>query len=93
MGGGQAIVADIHRQVVDVHHRWQLALESGLRPVAAGTILAAVWVLMQALEGGWLARAIALLATSALLVTRLNPILLPSCWAGLFVALHGLAPA
>ena len=58
-----------------------------------GTILAAVWVLMQALEGGWLARAIALLATSALLVTRLNPILLPSCWAGLFVALHGLAPA
>ncbi len=158
VGGGQAIVADIHRQVVTVHHwmtegqfvdafavsrmapgpgallvtligwqvagvlgaivatlgifgptafliygvaslwqrhqgkRWQLALEAGLRPVAAGTILAAVWVLMQALEGGWLAKTIAVLAGATLTVTRINPVLLLVCGAGLFIALHGLTP-
>jgi chromate transporter len=126
VGGGQTLVAGIHRQVVDNHHwltetqfvdafaisrmspgpgtllvtligwdvagvwgaivaslaifvpsallvyglarlwaryrgaRWQLALEAGLRPVAAGMILASGFVLLQALEGGWPARCIAL---------------------------------
>ena len=157
VGGGQAIVADIHRQVVDVHHwmtevqfvdafavsrmapgpgallvtligwqvagipgavvatvglfgptafliygvaslwrrhqgkRWQLALEAGLRPVAAGTILAAGWVLLQALEGGALAKTIAVLATLALMLTRINPVLLLACGAVAFVTIRGLA--
>ena len=73
--------------------RWQLALEGGLRPVAAGMILAAVYVLMQTLEGGWLAQGIALLSTTILMLTRVNPILLLVCGAGIFVGLHGLAAA
>ena len=155
VGGGQTVVADIQRQVVEVHHwmtptgflnafaisrmapgpgsllatligwqvagfwgavaatlgifgptygvaqlwtryrgaRWQLALEGGLRPVAAGMILAAVYVLMQTLEGGWLAQGIALLSTTILMLTRVNPILLLVCGAGIFVGLHGLAAA
>ncbi len=152
IGGGQTVVADIQRQVVDVHHwmttaqfvdtfavsrmspgpgsllvtligwqvagipgavvatigifapttfliygvahawqrykgaRWQIALERGLRPVTAGMILAAVWVLLQSLEGGWLARAISLAATAALVTTRVNPLVLLACGAVVFVA-------
>ncbi len=73
--------------------RWQRALEGGLRPVAAGMILAAVYVLMQTLDGGWLAEGIALVSTAILMLTRLNPILLLVCGAGFFVGLHGLAAA
>ena len=157
VGGGQAIVADIQRQVVDVHHwmsasdfvtdfaisrmapgpgsllatligwqvagfwgavvatigifgppailiygvarlwsrykgaRWQLALEGGLRPVAAGMILAACYVLLQSLEGGWLALVIAFVATGALLITRINPLVLLACGAGTFMAMHAAA--
>ena len=68
--------------------RWQLALEAGLRPVAAGMILAAGFVLLQALEGGWLARGIAIAATGALMVTRINPLLLMAAGAAVFIALH-----
>ena len=159
VGGGQTVVADIQRQVVDVHHwmtstaflnafaisrmapgpgsllatligwqvagfwgavaatlgifgptavliygvahlwtryqgaRWQRALEGGLRPVAAGMILAAVTVLMQKLDGGWLAQAIALVSTTILMLTRINPLLLLVCGAGIFVGLHGFARA
>ncbi len=159
VGGGQTVVADIQRQVVDVHHwmtstaflnafaisrmapgpgsllatligwqvagfwgavaatlgifgptavliygvahlwtryqgaRWQRALEGGLRPVAAGMILAAVTVLMQKLDGGWLAQAIALVSTTILMLTRINPLLLLVCGAGIFVGLHGFAGA
>ena len=159
VGGGQTVVADIQRQVVDVNHwmtstaflnafaisrmapgpgsllatligwqvagfwgavaatlgifgptavliygvaqlwtryrgaRWQRALEGGLRPVAAGMILAAVYVLMQTLEGGWLAQAIGLASTATLMLTRVNPLLLLVCGAGVFVGLHGLAAA
>lgn len=158
IGGGQGVVADIHRQVVEVHGwmgeadfvnafaisrmapgpgsllvtligwqvaglwgavaatvaifaptailiygvarlwhrregaRWQRALEAGLRPVAAGLILASVFVLLEALEGGWLARAIAFASTGALAVTRVNPLVLLLCGAGIFVALHDLMP-
>lgn len=156
IGGGQSAVADIHRQVVDVHgwmtqaqfvdafaisrmspgpgsllvtligwqvagfwgavvasiaifvpttfliyavaHVWQRyegaralrALETGLRPVAAGMILAAVYVLIQALDGGWPARGIALASTAALMLTRVSPLLLIAAGAGLFLALHAL---
>ena len=47
--------------------RWQLALEAGLRPVAAGMILASGLVLIEALDGGWLARGIAVASTGVLL--------------------------
>ena len=70
--------------------RWQRALEAGLRPLAAGMILATVWVLLGALEGGWLARAIALAATALLLVTPISPLLLLALGAAAFVLLHAL---
>ncbi|MEP9377006.1 chromate transporter [Aquabacter sp. CN5-332] len=153
VGGGQSVVADIQRQVVDVHHwmtqaqfvdafaisrmapgpgsllatligwqvagfwgavlatiamfgptafliygvahvwsryegaRWLKAMEAGLRPVAAGMILAAVYVLLQALEGGLAARLVAVGATAALLLTKVNPLLLIAAGMGLFMAL------
>ncbi len=156
VGGGQTLVAEIHRQVVDNHHwltetqfvdafaisrmapgpgtllvtllgwdiagvwgavvaslaifvpsallvyglarlwaryrgaRWQIALEAGLRPVAAGMILASGFVLLQALEGGWPARCIALASTALLLVTRVNPIALMALGAVVFIGLHAM---
>ncbi|WP_345815148.1 chromate transporter [Paraburkholderia sp. PREW-6R] len=154
VGGGQAIIADIQRQVVDVHHwmthaqfvndfaiarlapgpgsllatligwqvggvagavvatlslflptafvmygvahlwtkhrgaRWQVALQSGLRPVAAGLILAAVYVLVKGLEGGWIAWVTALVATGIVMTTRVNALLVIAGAAGVFVLLH-----
>ena len=142
VGGGQTTVAEINRQVVDVHHwltqaqfinafaitrmapgpgsllvtligwqvagfwgavvttlamfgppaillfviayfwrrqsgaNWQLALEGGLRPVAAGMMAASVYVLVRALEGGWAAQAIALISTALVMFTRVNALLL-----------------
>jgi chromate transporter len=61
--------------------RWQLALERGLRPIAAGMILAAGWVLLRTLDGGWAARTIAVLSATLLLNTRVNPLLLMLCGA------------
>ena len=154
IGGGQAIIADIQRQVVDVHHwmtaaqfvndfaiarmarpgsllatligwqvagfwgaviatlalfgptafliygvahlwrrhraRWQIALEAGLRPVAAGMILASVWVLLQALDGGWAARAIAVASTLCVIYTRIHALLLIAIGALLLVGVHAL---
>lgn len=68
--------------------RWQRALEGGLRPVAAGMILASVYVLLGSLDGGWPARLIAVASTAALMLSRVNPLLLPVAGAGVFVALH-----
>ncbi len=65
--------------------RWQLALEAGLRPVAAGMILASGLVLIEALEGGWLARGIAVGSTALLMATRVNPLLLMSLGAVVFI--------
>lgn len=142
IGGGQSAVADIHRQVVSIHHwmtsaefldafaisrmapgpgsllvtligwhvagfwgavvatlaifgptallilgvahlwsrhqgaKWQIALETGLRPIAAGLILAAVYVLLVDMAGGWVARLIAALSTVILLTTRITPLVL-----------------
>ncbi len=158
IGGGQAVVADIQRQVVDVHHwmtqaafvndfaisrmapgpgsllvtligwqvagipgavvatagifgptafliygvahlwtryrgaRWQVAIEGGLRPVAAGMILAAVFVLLRSLDGGWLARGIAFASTGVLMTTRIRPIPLLAIGAAIFIAAHMLLP-
>ncbi|WP_179402987.1 chromate transporter [Burkholderia guangdongensis] len=156
IGGGQAIIADVQRQVVDVHHwmtatqfvndfaiarmapgpgsllatligwqvagfwgaviatlalfgptafliygvahvwkrhqgkRWQIALEAGLRPVAAGMILASVWVLLQGLDGGWPARVLALVSTVCVMRTRVNALLLILAGAAIFVAMHAI---
>lgn len=154
IGGGQAIIADIQRQVVDLHHwmthaqfvndfaiarlapgpgsllatligwqvggiagalvatlalfgptaflmygvahlwkkhrgaRWQNALQSGLRPVAAGLILAAVYVLVKGLDGGWFAWTTALVATAIVMTTRVNALLVIAGAAIFFVLLH-----
>lgn len=159
IGGGQAIIADIQRQVVDVHgwmthaqfavdfaisrmapgpgsllatligwqiagfwgavvttmallaptgvlvygltHVWSryrgapilTALERGLRPIAAGLILAAGWVLLQTLDGGAAAKVIAVGATAALLISRVNPILLLFIGALLLLAVYALGGA
>jgi chromate transporter len=65
--------------------RWQLAVEQGLAPVAAGMILAAGVVLLRSAEGGWLAWAVALGSTLALLFTRLSPFLLLGAGAAIFL--------
>lgn len=154
IGGGQSAVADMHRQIVDVHHwmtasqfvdafaisrmapgpgsllatligwqvagfwgavaatvgifgptafliygvahlwsrfegaRWQRALETGLRPVAAGMILAATYVLIQAMDGGWIARSTALVSTALLMLTPINPIVLIATGAAGFIGLR-----
>jgi chromate transporter len=156
IGGGQTIIAEIQRQVVDVHHwmthaqfvsdfaiarfapgpgsllatligwqvagpwgaviatlalfgptaflmygvaylwdkhkeaRWQNALQAGLRPVAAGLILAAVYSLTRGLDGGWLAQVTALVSTVIVMTTRISPVLLIAGAAVLFVALHSV---
>jgi len=156
IGGGQTVIAEIHRQVVDIHHwmssaafvddfaisrmapgpgsllvtlvgwqvggawgaivstlaifgptalliygvahvwrkykgaRWQTVIEAGLRPIAAGMILGSVYILLQALEGGWPARLIAFASTTCLFVTRINPLLLLGCGAATFIAIHAL---
>ena len=66
------------------------ALEMGLRPVAAGMIAASVYVLLEALEGGWSARAITLVATALLMLTRVGPLVLLAGGAAAFVALLAL---
>lgn len=156
IGGGQAIIADIQRQVVDVHgwltHAqfatdfaisrmapgpgsllatligwqiagfwgaviatlallaptglliygithiwarykgapWQGALERGLRPVAAGMILAAGWVLLKSLDGGLPAKVIAIASAVLLLKTRFDPLLLLLCGALLLLGMNAL---
>jgi chromate transporter len=65
---------------------WRLALERGLR--AAGMILAAVYVLFRSLDGGWLARVIAIASTCLLMATRVNTILLLTMGAATFVAIR-----
>jgi chromate transporter len=158
IGGGQTIVADIHRQVVDVHHwmtaaefldlfaisrmapgpgsllvtligwqvsglsgaivatlaifaptavmtfciariwertkgaKWQIVVEAGLRPIAVGTILASVYVLLRALDGGWLAQAIALASTGILMMTPVNPLILLLGGGLTFAAVQTIMP-
>ncbi|MCB8882132.1 chromate transporter [Acidisoma cellulosilytica] len=154
VGGGQAIVADIQRQIVNSHHWmlpkqfvdafalsrmapgpgsllatligwqvagfwgavvstiaifgptailvygiahlwsrykgavWQQAVEAGLRPIAAGMILASGYGLLHALDGGWVARGIAAGATIILLRRRTNPLILLAVGAVLLTGLQ-----
>ncbi len=73
--------------------RWQVALEAGLRPVASGMILASGLVLVEALDGGWLAKGIAVASTALLLATPVNPVVLMAGGAAAFVLLSGVLPA
>lgn len=157
IGGGQSAIADINRQVVDVHHwmtqaqfldafaisrmapgpgsllvtligwqvagfwgavvatlsifaptavliygvahlwsrnreaPWKRALETGLRPVAAGMILAATYVLIRELAGGWIAQVLVLVSTAVFLTSKISPLIVLSLGAVVFIALHGLA--
>lgn len=157
IGGGQSAIADIQRQVVEVHHwmsdaefldtfaisrmapgpgslivtligwklagfwgavvgtlaifgpttflilgvahlwrryrgaRWQVALETGLRPVSAGMLLSAGYILLQALGGGIYALVVAGASTVVLLATRINPLVVIGAGAGIFLVLHHVA--
>ncbi|MBE9606927.1 chromate transporter [Acetobacteraceae bacterium H6797] len=52
---------------------WQVAVERGLAPVAAGMILAAGATLLTAAEGGWLAYAVAFGTAALMLFTQRSP--------------------
>ncbi|WP_420102585.1 chromate transporter [Bosea sp. (in: a-proteobacteria)] len=67
------------------------ALERGLRPVAAGMILAASYILIGSLDSGWIGRGLALASTALLMATPVNPLLLIGGGAGCFILLHLLA--
>lgn len=67
------------------------ALERGLRPVAAGMILAASYILIGSLDSGWIGRGLALASTALLIATPVNPLLLIGGGAGCFILLHLLA--
>ncbi|NHN86705.1 chromate transporter [Acetobacter musti] len=56
--------------------RWQTALETGLRPIAAGLIIAAGYVLIRGMAGGWPTRVITIVTTGILLKSRVTPLLL-----------------
>jgi chromate transporter len=156
IGGGQAIIADVQRQVVSVHHwltrtefadvyaisrmtpgpgslyitligwrvagfpgalaatiaifaptiiltyfiagfwsrhkdaGWKKSLEMGLKPVAAGLVLASVYVLLVNLTGTPWAQIIALGSTILLFVSRINPLALLALGGGIFLAAHQL---
>jgi chromate transporter len=67
--------------------RWQKAVERGLAPVAAGMILATVFVLLRSSEGGWLAWAVAMVSAAVLLLTRLSPFIVLGGGAAAFLLL------
>ena len=67
------------------------ALERGLRPVAAGMILAASYILIGSLDSGWIGRGLALASTALLMATPVEPLLLIGGGAGCFILLHLLA--
>jgi chromate transporter len=56
-------------------------------------ILAATYVLLQSLEGGWLALAIALSSTAILMTTRANAMIMLCGGAVIFAAGHALGLA
>ncbi len=71
--------------------RWQVAVERGLAPVAAGLILAALTVL-EAARGGAAAWVVAGLSTALLSLTRVSPFLLLAAGAAAFVLLRAGSP-
>ena len=70
------------------HARWPRIFEAALKPVAAGLILASVYVLITNLNGGRWAQAIALCSTATVILTRIQPLLLLACGGAAFFVLH-----
>ena len=68
--------------------RWQESFETGLKPVAAGLVLAGVFVLFTNLGGAPWAQMIALGSTALLFVKRTNPFLLLAAGAAIFLTAH-----
>ena len=66
---------------------WQIAVERGLAPVAAGLILAGSLTLFRAATGGWLAWVVAIVATVVIAMTELNPLLVIGGGAAVFLVL------
>jgi chromate transporter len=154
VGGGQAILADVQRQVIDVHHwltrtefadiyaisrmapgpgslyitligwhiagfygalaatvgifapstiavyliagfwsrfkasPWLIAIETGLKPVAAALVMSGVYVLLTTMAGAPWAQILALSCTALLLAVRINPLILISMGSLFFVTAH-----
>jgi chromate transporter len=70
---------------------WRTALEAGLKPVAAGLILAGAYGLFMHLNGGLLARGIALVSSGVLLATRTGALLMLAGGATIFLAANFLS--
>jgi len=68
---------------------WQIAVERGLAPLAAGLILASTVTLARGLSGGWLSVVITLLSTLAMTLTRLSPLWVIGGGAVMFLVLGG----
>lgn len=66
--------------------RWQRAVEAGLRPMAAGLVLASSLAVLRAAEGGWLAWVMAAVSTAVLMRTRTSPFVMLGAGAALFLA-------
>jgi chromate transporter len=69
------IYAVAHQWTKHRGKRWQIALSKGLRPVAAGMILAATSFLMRSMTGGLTADLICLASAALLTAKRANPML------------------
>ena len=67
--------------------RWQVAIERGLAPIAAGLILSAALTLVRASQGGAYAWVVAGGSTGVLYFTRMSPFLLLAAGAAVFLAL------
>jgi chromate transporter len=70
------------------HADWRKRVEAGLRPVAAGLILAGVYALASTLSGAPWAQIIALIATALLSWKRIHPLLLLAGGAIVFLLGH-----
>jgi chromate transporter len=68
------------------------AVRAGLVPLAIGLVLASGFVLARAADRDAMTVAITLLAATALLLTRINPIWLMAAAAGMGVALRAISP-
>jgi chromate transporter len=68
--------------------RFLTALTAGLRPIGAGLILSAVYVLMHSISDGWIALACSLASTAILIRTTVNPLVVIGCGAALFLGFH-----
>lgn len=65
--------------------RWQLAVERGLAPIAAGLILASCLTLLQAANGGWLVPVMAVISAGFVMTDRVSPLWMIGAGAVLFL--------